>query len=157
MKSKLTNNLIESAEKLALRGFTDKAICNALQLGYSTLYTKPYIELLETIKKARSEAKEQILQDLLSRSKTDSSSAASIYLAKKLKVFEPVYTTTKPKSLNEALARIENIYEDVADGTLNSDKGDKLINYLNSYIKAYEISNLEERLQKLENVTNEKH
>lgn len=151
MKSKLTEQLQKDAVSLALRGYSDKAICNTLQLGYSTLYTKPYLALLEAIKRARNEAKEQILQDLLERSKSDTGATASIFLAKKLKVFEPVYATAKPKDISEALSRIADIYESVADGTLEADKGDKLVNYLSNYIKAFEISELEERLTALEN------
>lgn len=150
MKSKLNKTLIKDAEKLAERGYSDKAICEALNFSKSSLYSTRYLDVLEAIRTKRQEAKDMVMNDLLKRSKEDTSATAAIYLANKLKIFEPSYKTAKPETIKEALIRISEIYEDVADGTLAADKGDKLIGYLSTYVKTFEITELEQRLQTLE-------
>jgi len=150
MKTKLNEILIKDAEKLAERGYNDKIICEILNFSKSSLYSPKYLDLLEAIRAKRQEAKDRVMNDLLRRSKEDTSATATIYMANKLKIFETKYKTAKPKTIKEALMRISEIYEDVADGTLTVDKGDKLVSYLSIYIKTFEDVELEQRLQTLE-------
>ena len=150
MKKKLNKNLINKSKQLAARGFTDKAICSAVNIGYSTLYSAPYLELLEAIRETREETRNKVMQDLLNRSESDTSASSSIYLANKLQLFKTPYPTSKPKSISEALDRLSQIYFDVASGDLDADAGNKLSGYLMDYCKLFESSVLEERLSTLE-------
>lgn len=143
---------LEELEALAIKGYSISMICNAIGINRSTAYRNSDIN--NTIKRGRDQAKQKIVNDLMARSESDLSSTATIFLAKQLKVFEDYYPTSTPKSISEALSKIMSIYKSVASNELSSDKADKLIHYLEIYIKAYETNELTKRLEELENLHN---
>jgi len=150
MKSKLTTKLKDKCIKLAKRGFSDLAICKHVNISKTTLYSTSYSNLLASIKEARADQADKVFDDLIARSENDVSSTATIFLAKQLRVFTPNYVTSKPKTADEASNRIAQIYIDVSNNELDADRGDRLISYLNAFIKSYEISDIESRLEAIE-------
>jgi len=152
--SKISNIDLNQVYDLASAGYTVMMICDAIGISRSYAYTKK--DILDTIKKGHSEARQKVIKDLMSRSKEDASATASIYLSKQLKIFDDYFPTSKPKNIKEAINKIANIYERVSKNELDATKGDKLIHYLEVYIKGYEVSELDARLSKLEGLFNEK-
>lgn len=147
MAKKLDIDLSEVYE-LACKGYSVTMICSAIGITRTTAYN--HSDIIDTIKKGANKAKQDVVDHLMKRSLEDQSSTASIYLSKQLKVFEDYFITSKPKSISDAIERIATIYDSVSKNELDSDKGSKLIGYLEAYIKAYEVSELEDRIQALE-------
>jgi hypothetical protein len=142
---------LDQIEELAAKGYSVTMICNAVGINRTTAYSRTDIK--DTIKRGVNKARQEVIDHLMSRSLSDQGATASIFLAKQLKVFEDYFTTSTPKTPTEATERIAKIYDAVSKNELNQDKADKLVSYMNAYIKAYEISDLEQRIQELENVT----
>lgn len=149
-KIEITPKLLQQAEQLAAKGYPTSLISEALGIGRSTIYTKPYQDIIDAIKKGRTAAKMIIIDTLMARSISDMSPTALIFLTKQLKVFDTYFATSKPNSAAEAVGRIAGIYEAVSRNELEADKGDRLVAYLQSYIKGLEVSELEQRLNELE-------
>ena len=147
MSKKIDINLDE-IEALASEGYTVTMICDALNIHRSTAYKNS--DIINTIKRGKTKARQKIIKDLMDRSKEDAGATASIFLAKQLKIFDDYFPTAKPKGIKDALSKISNIYEKVSKNELDSIKGDKLIHYLEVYLKGYEASEIEDRLQKIE-------
>ena len=145
---------LEELETLSSKGYNITMCCDAIGISQSKAYKD--VQILQAIKKGHASAKEKVLNDLFTRSESDTSSASSIFLAKSLGVFNVKYSTARPKSIVEASERIVQIYEDVATGILSDEKGKYLIGFLESYIKSLEISNLEQRIGVLEGEKNGK-
>ena len=152
MAKEITVDLVQ-LEALAGRGYSVTMICEAMGISRSYAYSNKDIK--DTIKRGHSQARQSVVNDLMSRSKEDVSATASIYLSKQLKVFDDYYPTSKPKSISQALSKITGIYDAVAKNELDVVKGDKLIHYLEIYIRGFESSELEQRLNKLEVMLNE--
>jgi len=140
--------------ELASAGYTVTMICDAIGISRSYAYSNKDIK--DTIKRGQSVARQKIIKDLMDRSKEDAGATASIFLAKQLKIFDDYFPTSKPKGIKDALSKISNIYEKVSKNELDSTKGDKLVHYLEVYIKGYEASELDTRLSKIEGLLNEK-
>jgi len=153
MAKKLNINL-EELEALASKGYSVTICCDAIGITRTTAYNNSYI--IDTIKRGTAKAKQKVVDDLMSRSEVDQSSTASIFLAKQLKVFDNYYPTASPKSPTDALNKISNIYTAVSRNELSEEKGNHLLLYLEKYVKAYEVSELEERISKLEDAQNGK-
>ena len=147
--AKKINVDLKQVEELAAKGYNVTMVCNAMGISRSKAYSDTNI--LDAIKKGSNKAKQNVIDHLMKRSIEDQGATASIYLAKQLKVFEDYFTTSKPKSIKEAIERIATIYDSVSKNELDSEKGSKLVGYLEAYIKAYEVSELEERISVLEN------
>ena len=142
----ITDEIISQAEQLASKGYSAMMIASTLNIGNST--TRTNRALRTAIKKGRDSARKSIVDKLMQRA--NESDTALIYLSKSLKVFEDEYTTARPKNITEAVQRISDIYTQVAKNELDKDKADKLIKFLEVYIKSKEVSELEERLEQLE-------
>lgn len=141
---------LEALEALASKGYSVTMCCDAIGINRTTAYK--HKDIINTIKAGHAKAKQKVIDDLMSRSESDQSATSSIFLAKQLKVFSVPYTTSTPKTIKEATNRISKIYTDVSRGKLDEEKGNTLVGYLNAYIKAFEVSELEERITALEGV-----
>ena len=147
-KKKITPEIIKQAYQLSTKGYPNTLIAETIQISQSTLYACS--EIMEAIKKGRSVAKSKVIDILMDRSIEDQSPTALIYLSKQLKVFDTYFGTSQPKNAIDATSRIAKIYDEVSKNNLDQEKADRLVSYLDKYIKAYEISELEERINKLE-------
>lgn len=144
---------LKQIEALASKGYNAAMCFDAIGISHSKGYHDTQIK--QAIKRGHSIARQKVIDDLMKRSEEDQSATSSIFLAKKLKVFEAPYTTATPKTIKEATERIATIYTDVSRGELDEEKANALVGYLNAYIKSYEVSELEERITKLEEVNND--
>ena len=138
---------LEQIYDLASKGYNTTTICEAC--GFSRTFAYSHKNITNTIKKGQSQARQSIIDDLFSRSKTDLSATASIFLAKQLKVFDEYFSTATPKTPREALNKIGAIYKAVASNELSAERGDKLIRYLEAYVKAFEVSVIQDELELL--------
>jgi len=138
---------LEEVRTLASKGYNVTMICSAIGMSRSYAYSKKHI--LDTIKTGADEARQKIMNDLMNRSETDMGATASIFLAKQLKLFDEYYPTSTPKTVKEAMQKIQDIYLKVSRNELSSDKADKLVHYLEVYIKAFEVNDLAIEVEKI--------
>ena len=138
---------LEEVRTLASKGYNVTMICSAIGMSRSYAYSKKHI--LDTIKAGADEARQKIMNDLMNRSETDMGATASIFLAKQLKLFDEYYPTSTPKTVKEAMQKIQDIYVSVSRNELSSDKADKLVHYLEVYIKAFEVNDLAIEVEKI--------
>ena len=147
MPKKLNINL-EELEALATKGYSVTMCCDAIGINRATAYKNS--DIINTIKRGAAKAKQEVIDHLMARSLSDQGATASIFLAKQLKVFDNYFPTSSPIGPADALKKISNIYTAVARNELSEDKGTHLIGYLEKYVKAFEISELETRITALE-------
>ena len=151
-KTTITQKIIDQAELLAGKAYNISMIADALGVGVNTFHTNK--SLKSAIKCGQSQARQKIVDDLMTRSKNDQSSASTIFMAKSLKVFTVPYTTATPKTIGEASERIIRIYADTASGLIDEERAKYLIGFLESYIKSKEVGDLENRIKALEEKDN---
>ena len=144
---------LKQIHALASKGYNTSTICEAIGISRSYAYGNKAIK--DTIKRGASEARQGVIDDLMKRSKGDLGATATIFLAKQLKVFEEYFSTSRPKTPEEALVKIGNIYEAVARNELSSEKGDKLIHYLEVFVKTLEVSELAESIAEIQKQLND--
>ena len=141
---------IQQVEELAGKGYNTTMICSAIGVSRSYAYTQK--DIMDAIKRGHDQAKQKVIDDLMTRSESDQGATASIFLAKQLKCFDTYFPTSSPQSTSDALKKISNIYLAVAKNELPEEKAAHLISFLEKYLKAYEINNLETRISELEKV-----
>ncbi|MBT5934981.1 hypothetical protein [Sulfurimonas sp.] len=150
----ITDKMIQKAQRLSELGLNEKQISESLGISYSTFQrNKEYFE--ESLKKGKSLLRERITTKLLE--KVDEGSETSlIFISKRLGLFNTSMGTTKaPKAINEAIVELANVYEATALGDITELQGDKFTSMLLNIIKSLETVELEDRINKLEEVQNE--
>ncbi len=147
-KTTITQKILDQAEMLAGKAYSQVMIADALGVASGTCTNNRALNA--AIKRGQSQARQKIVDDLMTRSENDQSSASSIFMAKSLKVFTIPYTTAKPKTIEEASERIIGIYADTASGLIDEERAKYLIGFLESYIKSKEVGDLENRIKQLE-------
>ena len=135
-------------EELASKGYTAAMCFEAVGISQSKGYRDPLI--MQAIKRGKAAACQKVVDDLMSRSEADPSSAAAIFLAKKLKIYDDPFPTSSPKDAQDALKKISDIYVAVARKQLSEERAGYLISFLEKYLKGCEIVELEARISALE-------
>lgn len=140
MKNK--KELIPLAYKMAKSGISNKQIIEALCISKSAFYAD--VDIMDTIKKGKSELREEVSNALLEKA-TSGDTTALIFLSKRLNLFsdQPQLDLT---SVDNALKS----YSTLADADISLEHKNSLRGILSDYFKAYEITELEERLAALE-------
>jgi len=147
-KISITTKMLKQAEDLAAKAYSVQMIAAAMQLSQAYVYA--HKEIIEAIERGKQQARQSVVNDLMNRSKEDSSSTASIYLSKKLRCFSPAYPTKTPKNIAEASQQIADLYKATAENIVDEEKATQLISILTQFIKAHEVGSLESRLEILE-------
>ena len=145
---------LEVVKELATKGYNVTMICSAIGISRTTAYEYPNI--INTIKAGHDLARQKVLNDLMTRSESDQSSTATIFLAKQLKIFEEYYPTATPKTPEDAIKKIQAIYKAVAGNELNADKANHLVHYLEVYIKAHEVNELQKEVDAIKEMLESK-
>jgi len=139
---KITKQLIEKAYDLAKAGFNNKTIYESLDISKSAFYNNK--DLMDSIKKGKAELRESVSSSLLSNA-TGGDTTSLIFLAKRLNLFsEDISINLKtPQTALKSL-------EEVANANISLEHKNSLKSIISDYIKAYEVSELEQRIIKLE-------
>ena len=147
-KPKITQQSIEEAFKLARAGFTDKNIMEAISVSKPTFYGNT--NLLNSIKEARRELRQKLSQSLLTNATDLNNPTVQIFLAKRMRLFDDTFDSISIKKSDDVLVVIADIFKAVSENKISEDKSRQLQSILETYMKAYEIHELESRIQKLE-------
>lgn len=139
---KIDKEVTKKAYELAKVGFNNKSIYENLSISKSAFYKN--MDLMDSIKKARAELREDVSNSLLNNARTGDTTSL-IFLAKRLNLFsEDISINLKnPKSALKSL-------EDVANANISLEHKNSLKSIIGDYIKAYEVVELEKRVELLE-------
>lgn len=151
MKKKITPKLIAEAREFALSGFSHLQIMKCIGISNSAFYKNE--ELLHTIREAEAELRQQIADDIRNSSNMGEVSA-QIFLSKRLNLYHTSYKMPQIKSVKTALTQIARVNADLANGNIPPELASSLIKNIETFIKAYEVSDLEQRLIALEEANN---
>ena len=141
---KITKQLIKKAYDLSRAGFNNKTIYESLDISKSAFYSN--MDLMDTIKKAKSELREEVSKSLLNNAKTGDTTSL-IFLAKRLNLFsEDIHI-----KLSNPMSALKSL-EEVANANISLEHKNCLKSIIHDYIKSYEILELEQRISKLEEI-----
>lgn len=102
------------------------------------------MDLMDTIKKAKSELRQKVSRSLLNNATTGDTTSL-IFLAKRLNLFSEDISINL-KTPQTALKSLEN----VANANISLEHKNSLKSIISDFIKAYEVTELEQRLSKIE-------
>lgn len=143
-KTKINNELVQLAFTLAKSGLSDKSIYESLGISKSLFYAN--MDLMDTIKKAKTELRAEVSSSLLGKATGERDTTALIFLAKRLNLFSEDFTITL-KNPQTALKSLES----VANANISLEHKNSLKGIISDYLKGYEIVELEKRVSELEN------
>lgn len=139
---KINRTIISKAHDLSKAGFNNKSIYENLNISKSAFYKN--VDLMDSIKKGRAELREEVSKALLENA-TGGDTTSLIFLAKRLNLFSEDISITL-KSAKTALKSLE----DVANANISLEHKNSLKGIISDFIKAYEVTELEQRISKLE-------
>ncbi len=151
-KTTVTKQLIQEVQELAKQGFNNVMISQSLNIGRQTLSTNK--DLKDSIQKGRLDLAKQVTQSVLDSLETNPTNQQM--LVKRLCLFNPLIDIKKPTNAGDAIANLAAATKAYANGEINESQLRTIEAVSNSYVKAYEITELEERISKLEEVSNVK-
>jgi len=149
LKKKITPKLIADAKDLSLKGFSHTQIMKCTGISRTAFYADA--NLLNTIYKSEAELRKKISDAPVSKIE-DGSETSIIYLAKRLSLFHTSYVMPQIKSTKTALEQISRINSDLASGILPPELATSLIKNIEVFLKAFDASELEQRLTALEEI-----
>ncbi len=151
-KTTVTKQLIQEVQELAKQGFNNVMISQSLNIGRQTLSTNK--DLKDSIQKGRLDLAKQVTQSVLDSLETNPTNQQM--LVKRLCLFNPLINIKKPTNADDALSNLAVATKSYANGEINESQLRTIEAVSNSYVKAYEITELEDRITKLEEVSNVK-
>jgi len=145
---KVNQEMIEKAQELSRAGFNNKQIYEVLNISKALFYRSK--DLIDTIKEARKELRQNISQSLINNAVDLNNPTVQIFLAKRLKLFDDTFDSISIKKSDDVLKVVADIFKAVSTNTISKDKSKQLLAILDTYIKAYEMNELEKRITELE-------
>ncbi len=147
---------LEELEHLAQNGLSNIEIALSLNISEKSFYNymKKFTVFTVAIKKGRETFKNSIRSALLDKATKDKDTTALIFLTKRLSLFKnDEVSNVKLKDSTDTLRAFELLY----NSNLPLEKKNSLKAILDSFTKNYEVTELEKRLNELEQNYNEKY
>lgn len=145
---KLDKSQIDKCFEYSSKGYTTTQIFEALAISKSSLYSNK--DALDAINRGRQELRQKLSDSLISNAVDMKNPTVQIFLAKRLRLFDDTFETITLNKSSDAVAATAQIYKAIADGTISDDKANQLKALLDTFVKAYEVQEIEKRLQALE-------
>jgi len=145
---KVNKEMIEKAQELSRAGFNNKQIYEVLNISKALFYRSK--DLIDPIKDARKELRQNISQSLINNAVDLNNPTVQIFLAKRLKLFDDTFDSISIRKSDDVLKVVADIFKAVSTNTISEDKSKQLLAILDTYIKAYEMNELEKRITELE-------
>ena len=145
-RTTITDEILEECRRLSSLGFSNVMISKALNIAVSTLSKNR--KIVKSIQEGKKELAERVTQNILDNL---NETQHTIFIAKRLNLFNPQINIKKPTNAKEALNNLSTAIKQYADGEINESQLRTIEAVSNSYIKGYEFAEFEERLQELEN------
>ena len=145
-KTTVTEQLIQEVQELAEQGFNNILISQSLNIATQTLSTNK--ELKEAIQRGKMILAKKVTASILDTLEANPTNQQ--LLVKRLCLFTPIVNITKPSNAQDALHNLSAATQQYADGEINESQLRTIEAVSNSYVKGYEVTELEERVTKLE-------
>ena len=146
-KTTITKEIIQEVEELAKQGFNNILISQSLNIAVTTLSTNK--KLKEAIHRGKLELAKKVTSTILDT--LEDNPTNQHLLVKRLCLFTPIVDVKKPTTAKEALENLATATKQYAKGLINESQLRTIEAVSNSYTKAYEVTELEERITALEN------
>ena len=147
-KTTVTKQIIQEVQELAKQGFNNVMISQSLNIGRQTLSTNK--DLKDSIQKGRLDLAKQVTQSVLDSLETNPTNQQM--LVKRLCLFNPLINIKKPTNADDALSNLAEATKSYANGEINESQLRTIEAVSNSYVKSYEVTELEERITALEEI-----
>ena len=144
-RTTITNGIVKECRKLAEQGFSNVMISKALNVGVATLSKNK--KIVQAIQDGKKELAQTVTQSILN---SLDETQHTLFIAKRLNLFNPQIHIIKPTNAKEALNNLSTAIKQYADGEINESQLRTIEAVSNSYIKGYEFTEFEERLQGIE-------
>lgn len=144
-RTTITDEIINECRNLAENGFSNVMISKSLNIAISTLSKNR--KIVQAIQEGKRDLAEKVTQSILN---SLDETQHTLFIAKRLNLFNPQINITKPTNAKEALDNLSNAIKQYADGEINESQLRTIEAVSNSYIKGYEFAEFEERLQGIE-------
>lgn len=150
-KTVITDEILEEAQSLSAQGFNNIQIGKSLNIARQTLSTNK--ELKDSIQRGRLELSQKVTQTVLNTLELTPSNQQ--LLIKRLCLFSPIVPIIKPTNAKQALDNIAIATKAYADGEINESQLRTIEAVSNSFVKVYEVTNIEDRLTAVEGLIND--
>ena len=145
-KTQVTDELIQQVQELSEQGFNNILIGQSLNIATQTLSTNK--ELKEAIQRGKMVLAKKVTASILET--LNATPTNQQLLVKRLCLFTPIISITKPNNVKEALNNLAEATKQYANGAINESQLRTIEAVSNSYAKVYEVTELEERIEVLE-------
>ncbi len=147
-KTTVTDEIIQEVQELAEQGFNNILIGQSMNIATQTLSTNK--ELKEAIQRGKLSLSKKITASILDT--LENTPTNQQMLVKRLCLFTPIVDIKKPTNVKEALHNLSVATYQYAQGQINESQIKTIEAVSNSYVKGYEITELEKRITKLEEI-----
>ena len=147
-KTTITQQIVDEVQQLVEQGLNNVMISKALGLGVETLSRNK--QLKQAIQTGKMNLAKKVTASIL-ETLEDTPSNQQL-LVKRLCLFNPIVEIKKPTNAKDALNNLATATKQFADGLINESQLRTIEAVSNSYTKGYEVTELEERIIKLEKV-----
>jgi hypothetical protein len=145
-KTTVTKQIIQEVQELAEQGFNNILISQSLNIALSTLSQNK--ELKESIQRGKMVLAKKVTSSILET--LENTPTNQQMLVKRLCLFTPMVAIKKPTNAKDALNNLSVATQQFADGEINESQLRTIEAVSNSFVKGYELTELEERVSKLE-------
>jgi|GEM_PF-5039090 len=145
-KTTITEQLIQEVQELAEQGFNNILISQALNIALSTLSQNK--ELKEAIQRGKLKLAKKVTASILDTLEANPTNQQ--LLVRRLCLFTPIVSIKKPTNAQDALNNLALATKSYANGEINESQLRTIEAVSNSYVRGYEITDLEERIKALE-------
>ena len=149
-KTIITDEIIKEVGILAEQGFNNILISQSLNIAPQTLSTNK--ELKESIQRGKLALAKKVTHSILNT--LEDTPTNQQMLVKRLCLFTPVVNIQEPSNAEEALSNLATATQQYANGEINESQLRTIEAVSNSFIKGYELTDLEQRVKTLEDKAN---
>ncbi len=151
-KTTITPHILKEVQELASQGFNNIQIGKSLNIATQTLSTNKGLK--ESIQAGKMDLAKKVTQSIFDTLEDDSSMKQ--LLVKRLCLFTTIIDIKKPTNASDALSNLAVATKLYANGQINDNQLRTIEAVSNSYAKTYEVTELEERITRLEELADER-
>jgi hypothetical protein len=144
-RTTITDEIIDKCRELASKGFSNILISKSLNISITTLSNNK--KIVKAIQEGKQELAEIITHSILENL---NETQDRLFIAKRLNLFNPQINIKRATNAKEALSNLSQAIKQYADGEINESQLRTIEAVTNSFIKGFEVTELEKRLERLE-------
>ena len=144
-RTTITDEIIDKCRELSSKGFSNTLISKSLNISVTTLSNNK--KIVKAIQEGKQELAELITQSILENL---NETQDRLFIAKRLNLFNPQINIKRAIVAKGALENLSQAIKQYADGEINESQLRTIEAVTNSFIKGFEVTELEKRIERLE-------